>query len=277
MRALSSLLVLAVAACERPEVLVICHNGNCVEPIAPENDDTIPALVASLALEESGRTAIDGVEVDSFWRGADGVCLFAHDLDGARTTLMSEVAPVIAEHFARPGEITFSGRPFRVFIELKAHVGPAKTERHTPEQRLSHASCAWDVYTALVDAARVNGREVEIVFSSFSPELLRSLVDSAPAGVTPDSYKLDAFYGIPKPLDSETRPLRDYAGLPIDVIEMHPHWIHDAQHEGILSQGLELGFWMFSATVETFAAIEQYEPTMVITSEAKLMRRWLER
>jgi len=45
----------------------------------------------------------------------------------------------------------------------------------------------------------------------------------------------------------------------------------------VLSSNVELLFWMFSATTETFAAIEQYEPEMVVTSEARLMRRWLER
>jgi hypothetical protein len=34
---------------------------------------------------------------------------------------------------------------------------------------------------------------------------------------------------------------------------------------------------MFSTTVEHLAAIEQYEPKIVNTSEARLMRRWLDR
>ena len=93
---------------------------------------------------------------------------------------------------------------------------------------------------------------------------------------TPIPYKLDTFYGIPKPLSNETRPLSDYAGIPIDIIEIHPQWLNDAQWEGVRSQGFEVVFWMFSATVETFAAIEQYEPESVGTSEAQLMVRWLE-
>jgi hypothetical protein len=279
MRRTSSLVVAALAtlaACDRPKVLLICHNANCAEPVDPESDDTLPALRESLAIEVNGRPALDGIEVDSFWRGADAQCLFAHDLANAPMTLMAEVAPVIAEHFARPGNITASGEPFRVFIELKAHVGPETAERHTPEQRVLHAACAWQVYTALVDAARANNREIEVIFSSFEPKLLREVVNAEPSPL-PMPYKLDAFYGIPRPLDSETRPLDEYKGLPIGIVEMHAQWIHDAQAEGILSQDVELMFWMFSATVETFAAIEQYEPKLVGTSEARLLRRWLER
>ena len=63
-----------VAACDRPDTLVICHNANCVEPTDPANDDTIPALRDSLALRIAGMPAIDGTEIDSFWRGSDGAC-----------------------------------------------------------------------------------------------------------------------------------------------------------------------------------------------------------
>jgi hypothetical protein len=276
----SSLIVIALlAACDRPDVLVICHNGNCVEPTQPELDDTIPALRESLALVIDGAPAIDGTELDSFWRGSDGLCLFAHDLDAERMTLIGEAADVVAEKIRAGGQLTHAiGKPFRIFFELKAHVGVAKSERHTPEQRTLHAQCAWSVYQTIATAAEDTGQtaSVEFVFASFEPKLLAEVVAAEPAS-TPIEFKLDAFYGIPKPLDSETRPLSDYTGLPISIVEMHPQWIHDAQHEGLLSLDVEILFWMFSATTETFAAIEQYEPEMVVTSEANLMRRWLER
>ena len=114
------------------------------------------------------------------------------------------------------------------------------------------------------------------VFALFEPKLLAEVIATTPSA-TPINYKFDAFYGIPKPLDSETRPLSDYTGLPITIVEMHPQWIHDAQYEALLTLDVEVLFWMFSATVETFDAIEQYEPEMVVTSEARLMRRWLDR
>jgi hypothetical protein len=276
----SSLLAVlaALAACDRPEVLVICHNGNCVEPTDPANDDTIPALRESLALTIAGMPAIDGTEIDSFWRGSDGTCLFAHDLEGARTTLIDEAAAELAAHIMAGGPLTATpGEPFRIFFELKPHVGVAESELHTPEQRTLHAQCAWSVYTTIANAAVANTQPVEFVFASFEPKLLEAVIATTPA-TTPIVYRFDAFYGIPKPLDSVTRPLSDYTGLPITIVEMHPQWIHDAQHEGLLSYGnIDITFWMFSATVETFAAIEQYEPKMVITSEANLVRRWLER
>ncbi len=281
MAARSSLLFAAalLGACDRPDVLVICHNGNCVEPTDPELDDTIPALRESLALTIDGVPAIDGTELDSFWRASDGQCLFAHDLDAERTTLIGEAADEVAAKISAGGPLTHTpGKPFRIFFELKAHVGVEKTERHTPQQRTLHAQCAWNVYATIATAAEAAGTtaEVEFVFASFEPKLLAEVLATEPAS-TPIAYKLDAFYGIPKPLDSETRPLSDYTGLPISIVEMHPQWIHDAQYEGLLSLDVEILFWMFSATTETFAAIEQYEPEMVVTSEARLMRRWLDR
>ena len=61
MRALSRFTTLAVGGllalgCNAPpeeRPLLICHNSNCVEPPAPEEDDTLEALEASLALEDA--------------------------------------------------------------------------------------------------------------------------------------------------------------------------------------------------------------------------------
>ena len=39
---------------------------------------------------------------------------------------------------------------------------------------------------------------------------------------------------------------------------------------------VDISMWMFQATAENFGAIERVEPRYVITSEAELMRRWLE-
>src|SRR5665647_3157005 len=70
MRARSSVVAIAlavVAACDRPETLVICHNGNCVGTADPRKDDTLEALQASLDLQWHGRPAIDGIELDTMW------------------------------------------------------------------------------------------------------------------------------------------------------------------------------------------------------------------
>src|SRR6185503_249721 len=107
-------LVTVLGACDRPSVLVICHNANCVEPTDPANDDTIPALRESLALTIDGLPAIDGTEIDSFWRGSDGMCLFAHDLDEQRTTLIDEAAAELVTHISSGNQITHEpGKPFR--------------------------------------------------------------------------------------------------------------------------------------------------------------------
>src|SRR6478672_10007336 len=102
-----------VGGCDRPDVLVICHNSNCVEPTDPANDDSLFALRQSLALEVDGLPAIDGTEIDSFWRGSDGTCLFAHDLLGVRDTTISQAADELAAHITAGGALTRSGKPFR--------------------------------------------------------------------------------------------------------------------------------------------------------------------
>lgn len=98
MKSSSALLVLAVAACDRPPSLVICHNANCAEPADPERDDTLDALRESLALERDGLPVFDGVELDTFWRGADDSCLYAHDLDRDQTPALEPTA-ILAEYF----------------------------------------------------------------------------------------------------------------------------------------------------------------------------------
>ena len=140
MRAIASTaaLALALGACDRPNVLVVCHNSNCAEPADPDMDDTIVALRESLALRLDGGPVLDGIELDLFWRGADGVCLLAHDLAGGITDLASDAATVVAGHLATAGELTAGGGPLNVFIELKAHVGADPSERHT---QIGRASC----------------------------------------------------------------------------------------------------------------------------------------
>lgn len=268
--------IAALAACERPATLVICHNANCAEPVDPENDDTLAALEESLALTYEGRPAIDGVEIDSFWRGEDDTCLFAHDLVNAPMTAAIEPANAIAAHLATPGPLTFSGEPFRVMIELKSVTSNDTTSRHTAVQRDLHARCAWDMYAAISNAAVAHDREVSVTFSAFAPELLRALIANAPVAA-PTPYRYGVVLGVPAPLDDQTRELGDYAGIPIGLVEVHNQWLTDGQFEAIEGMGAELAFWMFSATVETFAAIDQYEPAVVVASEAQLVRRWLER
>ncbi len=271
-----ALVAFAAAACEVPSPRLICHNGNCAEPTDPARDDTIEALLESLDLEHAGRPAIDGIEIDTFWRGSDDTCLYAHDLDAPQMTVATAPADELARWFARSGPLTFGAGPFHVSIELKAHVSTDKASRHDAAQRVAHARCAWDLYRILDAAAVAHQRDVEITFSSFSPDLLRAVIaERPPTTATPVGF--GSIYGIPPPLDSQTVPLEDYTGIPLTVIEIHAQWITDAQAEAVRIEGVDLVLWMFSVTVETLAAIETHRPDMIVTSEARLMRRWLER
>jgi hypothetical protein len=268
---------LALAGCDRPRAILVCHNANCVEPADPERDDTIDALRESLALEgDDGLPVIDGVEVDTFWRGADNVCLYAHDLDRDQTPAL-EPALVLAEYFTRPGPISHDeAAPFQIFLELKSHVSVDKLDRHSPEQADMHAACAWQLYDTIAAAAVASSRQVVVQFSAFNPDLLRAVIARTPP-VLAIPIRYGAIQGVPKPLDNQTFPLDDYADIPLNVVEFHVHWILDAQYEAVRSQRIPLAVFMFSATSETFAVIEQYEPEFVVTSEARLLRRWLDR
>lgn len=264
----------ALTACDRPPSLVICHNANCAEPADPERDDTIEALQESLLLERDGLPVFDGIELDTFWRGADNVCLYAHDLDRDQTPALEPTA-ILADYFARPGPIGH-GDTFYVAVELKSHVSADKTELHDADQLVLHAECAWQVYGAIADAAVANDRDVVMIFEAFNPALLRAVIDQTPA-VLPLAVEYSAIQGVPAPLDNQTRSLDEYRGLPLSYVELHDQWILDAQYEAIRSLGADIAIFMFSATAETFAVIEQYRPKLIFTSEATLMRRWLDR
>ncbi|MBL9014325.1 MAG: hypothetical protein JNL83_09115, partial [Myxococcales bacterium] len=174
------------------------------------------------------------------------------------------------------GDLTFTGGPFEVSLELKTHVAVEKTARHTAEQRTLHARCAWDLYRVLADGAATNNRDVVVVFSSFEGLLLKEVMATAPA-LTPIPYEFAAIFGVPAPLDPQTQSLGAYTGVPLAAVEIHDQWIHDAQWEALIQMDVDIVFWMFSATTETFQAIRQYEPDKIVTSEARLMRRWLDR
>lgn len=279
MRAASVVIAATLLGCDVPQPRVVCHNANCAEPTDPARDDTLAALDESLALTYQGRPILDGVELDSIWRGADDVCLFAHDFETITDDVPATApAQTLAAWFARSGPIGWrDDGPFEVLLELKSYVAETPDlVRHSPAQRAAHAACAWDVYAIIAAAAVAGGRDVRVTFSAFAPELLRAVLDAAPSA-TPVPYRLEALQGIPAPLDSETRPLGDYAGLPIDLVEVHAQWITDAQREAVTTMGVDLSLFMFDATVETFAAIRQHQPALVVTSEAQLLRRWIAR
>jgi hypothetical protein len=273
------LLALATAACDRPQPLLVCHNANCDGAIDPSRDDTLEALQRSLALRHGEQPAIDGIELDLFWHGADERCLFAHDLENQvdPATAGAAIAEV-ADHVRRGAASTASGAPFIVLLELKGQVGVGEEERHSPAQREHHASCALDAWAALAQAATAAAVDVRLLFSSFDPELLGALTReprwtaALTSRVRPE---LVATLGLPLPLDSQTRSLADFStALPIAVVEAHPDWLSEARFESLRGRH-ELALWTFSTTSETLAAVTHYRPALLVTSEALLLRRWL--
>lgn len=286
---LLTLALLAATACDDapPQPALICHNANCVEPANPAEDDTPEALSASLALvDTANRPLIDGVEIDTFWFGEESRCLFAHDLADPETSQDVDVAfDLISAHLlerrSSGAPLTRTAARFSIFIELKGHVGPAKSEKHSPEQRIQHAECAASLGLELAQHATQHDYPLEIVYTSFDAGLLEALS-------TRDVYdrlrqngstitKLGYLVGVPAPLDSQSKPLDTIPkGLDIDVLSAHPHWTRHPTLEAAESMGWELSLWMFTVVPETFDAISTYNPHYVTTSEANVLSGWLD-
>jgi hypothetical protein len=280
----SVVVVLALAfagtgvACTRPDPLLICHNANCAGPPNPSQDDTIDALRSSLALRHDGRPLLDGVEIDVFWHAAVRRCLFAHDLERADSPEAMEAAQVIASYLGSRDDIAWNGDRFTIRMELKGFVGTSYRDEHTEAQAREHASCALDLLDVFDEAAERESRRLVVVFDSSSPRVLRALtaherwpgkrrgqrvelrlsadfVDSTPSGLA--LQKLSSF-------------------PPVDDVVFHAGWIDDGHYQAFLSMDVDMTLWMFSATAEAFDAIERLDPDAVLTSEAPLMRRWIE-
>ena len=263
---------------------IICHNSNCVEPPDPERDDSPDALRESLAAkDDAGQPIIDGMEMDLFLRGADNQCVFAHDLNQANPALAVDAAQIVAEWLKNPpAKPTRSGGPYWVFLELKGQVGTAKTNVHTDAQRVLHAQCALDVLGVLADGARTGNVPLRVRFTSFSAELLTAVANALKTAAwvngTDVSVGLGAIQGVLRPLDSGTRPLDDYPeDIGIDMVTVHAQWLRDSTYQAYATRGWSVGLWMFSATPETYDAIETFQPKWITTGEAKTFSRWLAR
>jgi hypothetical protein len=271
--------ILGLAACgDAPNPRLICHNSNCVEPTDPAADDTLEALAASLELIENERPLFDGVELDTFWHGAQERCIFAHDVEQADAVDAMTSIDALSDWFEeRQGlYITRSAAVFTVMVELKGHVGVFKTEKHTSDQRASHIQCVLEMAAGLEETATLMQRDVELIFTSFDPVLLAELaVEPAVSSRTTGRLivKIGALQGIPKPLDPQTQALSDFG--PVDMIHTHPQWLRDGAWQAMRSLGVDVGFWMFQATTESLEAIELYLPDLVTTSEMRFMHRWL--
>lgn len=268
---------LATAACDRPSPLVICHNTNCAGPDVTR-DDSLPALAESLTVSYAGRPAIDGIEWDTFWYGAESRCLFAHDLKHDTSTPALAAAQAIGDYLAGTDQPSWNAERFYVFIELKANVGPSLTDAHTAEQRDLHAECALDALDVIVAGARTRGHALTVGFVSAVPAQHEALIArprwASYTGAT--DLELMLVGDIFGPYSSVVPELADYK-TPIGAVEFHPDFMTVQHREAYRSLGIDLVQWSFVTTTEAFDSIERWEPRYVLTNEAVLLRRWIER
>ncbi|HEY5948389.1 MAG TPA: hypothetical protein VIV40_22990 [Kofleriaceae bacterium] len=277
MRAVSSFVLglAALAACERPSPLVICHNANCASSDV-NRDDTLSAMAESFALTFDGRPVLDGMEWDTFWDGSRGECLFAHDLNGDTATPASAAAQAIADHLAT-APATWNGERFYTFIELKGFVGDSFDDRHTPEQFILHAECALDAAETIAAGAAAGGIPVTVGFIAGVPEHHTTLV-SRPRWQTlsaDPNLQLILIGDIFAPYSSIVPELSDFK-VPLDAAEYHPDYMTAELRETYRSLGIDLIQWSFITTEEALDAINRWEPTFAISNEALLLRRWIE-
>ena len=275
------------------EPRVICHNSNCQEPANPEDDSTMETLEASLELidEETGRPPIDGMEIDTFWWGAQQRCLVAHDLDRAgedeedpewavdATYAVEMINDVLAARADAGEALTRHADEFTLLIELKGHVEASKDAAHSPEQLRAHADCGIELGEMAMESADEHGYDVEVIFMSFSPQLLEAIVDGDDFSALQESdhrVRLSALQGLPRPLDTQTESLDEYGDdIGIDMISVHPKWTRDTDRQAIASRDWELSYWSFNLVPEIFDSIKSHQPTYVTTSQAPSFAAWL--
>jgi hypothetical protein len=256
---------------------VICHNANCAGPPDPSRDDTLGALRASLALTYEGRPVLDGAELDVFWHGKTGRCLFAHDANSTEPAEARAAAEEIGRHLQRPGDVSWNGERFYIRMELKGFVGGSFDDKHSPEQARAHAGCAIDLFEVFDRAAARGGRSIVVIFDSSSPQLLRAVTAHERwPGKTPNprvQTRLSADFVDSTPSGLARQKLSDFPA--VDDVVFHAGWVADGHYQAFRSLDLQMTLWMFSATAETFGAIARLEPDAVLTSEAPLLRRWI--
>ena len=144
---------------------------------------------------------------------------------------------------------------------------------HTPDERIVHADCALDVYGRLVAAA--GQHRLQVVFELADGALLDALVARPrwPGQTDGDiEVRLAGESGAiwDRVLSQPTRAR-------LDIIEYLASRPSDAQMEAYRLLGVELCIWSYATTRELLASIEGDAPAYVLTGEALLLRRWLER
>ncbi|HTL32596.1 MAG TPA: hypothetical protein VL326_05710 [Kofleriaceae bacterium] len=274
----AALLVVALAACSsRPSPLVLCHNSNCVGPDT-EHDDDLPTLQKSLAQMYDGVPALDGLEIDTFWWGAESRCLYAHDLSHGTDVSTNDAAAAIASYLAANDRVTFTGGRFHMLMELKPNVAESFTDAHSPEQYVQHATCLLDAIDIILAGARMKGHEMTFGVLTSDPEGLRVLAADprwSALGAEPDVETM-LIADIFAPYSSVVPHLSEFDNVALDAVEFHPDFMTVSKREAYRSLGLDLIEWSYVPTSETFDAIEKWEPPYVLTNDALLMRKWID-
>jgi hypothetical protein len=277
-RGCSALAVVALAACtrERAAVELICHNGNCVAPASLDDDSTLPALRASLALRVDGEVPFDGMEIDLSWDAATDRCVFAHDLDAPGPYPAAlDAATELASHLGAD-RVSWNGERLTLLLEVKRGVD-ADATRHTPAQRAAHAACALDFVEALRAPAADAGITLNVLIESFEPDLLDAIAADprwdGPVLDGPLQLRRCATFSIPAPL-GYTHPLSDFGDL--EVVDVHSRLTSPSDWSLYASMGLEVALWFADPSADVLQAIDRFRPEYAVTGDVELVHRWLD-
>jgi hypothetical protein len=266
-----ALTVLLASGClpSDPDLLVMCHNGNCAGPTDPWRDGTMDALRESLALRAHDRPMLDGVELDFQWDAAHGRCTYGHDLAHEENGPGVDEAVGVVADFLRSSPLpSWNGNDFHVKVELKPEV-TVYLRHYDATEGPRIIDCGFAVYDALNRAAQESGHRIVIYFFSEVPLLVGMQNDPRWPGPR-RGEQVELHFNTS--LQAAAPP-----GFHADAISLDPGGFRDGYFTEVHDAGITIIMNMYDATIETFQAIEELEPEIVDTNEAPLMRRWLNR
>lgn len=271
----------AVGGCDRrPNGVIVCHNANCAHATDPFKDATLESLDDSLALRYLDHPVIDGMELDTVWDRANQRCMFAHDFEHPDTPSGLDAADRVAAYLAQPTDfVSWNGNYFFVKIELKPQV-TRTGEAHSDDDFAQHYACVFDMADRMIAAAVAHGRDLELAFESEATIIRGIPVHPRWYGKEPQPnvhVRLIANVQSGGLSPSDLASLRgDTDTTGIDILSFHASRIPDGQQGSYLALEVSVMLWMLDSTLETFYAMEAYQPDYVTTNEAVLMRRWME-
>jgi len=229
----------------------------------------LAAMEASLDMTSDGLPTIDGIELDVFMN--DGQCLFAHDAQHLTDHVpFGDAAAQLAQWIATHERLSNNGTVFTVILELKPQVDGR-------QDTAAHVTCTLDAYEQLRAAAVPANQTVDIVFDSYSPDLLRAVQPSRPVDEALVKTKLSIGYGVAAPLTADNYDFDEADFNAVDIIGFHGSWLTDTQRRAVRSFDKDITLWSFDLTRETLHQIQDIEPTYSLTGQAQTLRGWLDR